>query len=228
MKTTCLFFLLMLFQSFSFGSTTDFGNGGNIILCTMKNELAQATFYDVYESEVRYSLPVQFPRAGACQLNADGTYSENCKIAAQKMASNIASRLKKIDAAFEATIQSYIRDFWADTGLVNADLFPIADTGLGFIPQNCSLKQLAIQHVPRNKNDKRYYVATNLLRLLDVQNQAAMILHEVFYHWALTQSPGIQYSERVRYFNALVLSGRVTQLSYPEYVQEKAQLVSSD
>lgn len=183
-------------------------------------------FYDVYEAEARYGLSAKFPSMVRCSLDKSGGYSDACKKEAQRGASQLASRLKHIDGAFEADIQSFIRSFWDESGLVNADLFPIEDSGLGFIPTGCTLKQLAIQHVPLNKNDKRYFISVSLLKLLDVQSQAAMILHEALYRWAVTQNPKIVYSERVRYFNALVLSGKIAQFNYSEYVREKASLVS--
>lgn len=217
------FVLLLTLGSSAFCSTTDFGNGGNIVLCSANHGLTSAYFYDVYEANARYGLAPFFPASGKCSLIES---TDACKFEAQKEASLLASRLKKNDRAFEEEIQILIRKFWDESRLVNADLFSINDSGMGFIPADCSLKQLAIQHIPLNKNDKRYFISLNLLKLLDVQNQAAMILHEVLYRWALTQNPNIAYSERIRYFNGLVLSDKVAQMSYLEYVQEKASLVS--
>lgn len=210
-----------------FASTTDFGNGGNIILCAGDGQTVKGLFYDVYEASARYHIMAQFPAATKCELNSTGSYAEVCKAEAQKMAALLAGRLKKIDPKFEATLQSFIEKFWDEVRLVDADLFPVADSGLGFIPVGCSLKQLAIQHVPKNKDDRRYFIAANLLKYLSVEEQGALILHEVLYRWAVVINSKIGFSESVRYFNALIFSDRVSGLSYTEYVNEKNALVSN-
>lgn len=220
----------MVFMSSAtgFASTTDFGNGGNIILCGGDDQkTVKGLFYDVYEAGARYHMLAQFPPAAKCALNSNGGYAEACKAEAQKMAALLAARLKKIDPKFEATLQSFIEKFWDEARLVDADLFPVADSGLGFIPVGCGLKQLAIQHVPKNKDDRRYFIAVNLLKYLSVEEQGALILHEVLYRWAVVINSKIGFSESVRYFNALIFSDRVNSLSYTEYVNEKNALVSN-
>lgn len=186
----------------------------------------KGSFYDVYEAAARYHMAAQFPAAPKCGLDSGGNYAEACKTEAQKVAIQLVSRLKKIDAGFEATLQAMIQTFWDESGLVDADLFPVADSGLGFIPVGCTLKQLAIQHVPRNKDDRRYFIAANLLKYLTVEEQAALMMHEVLYRWAIVQNSKILFSEHVRYFNALIFSDRISHMNYTDYVNEKSALVS--
>lgn len=216
-----------MWSAAGFASTTDFGNGGNIILCPGPETSVKGMFYDVYEAAARYHIAAQFPAVAKCELDANGNYADACKAEAQKLAAQLLSRLRKIDANFEAVLLPFVQNFWNETGLVEADLFPVADSGLGFIPVGCTLKQLAIQHVPRNKDDRRYFIAVNLLKYLSIEEQAALILHEVLYRWAVVQNSKILFSERVRYFNALIFSDRVSRLNYTEYVNEKSALVSN-
>lgn len=228
MKFTNVIFGLMLTWSASgFASTTDFGNGGNIILCPAAAPAPVAAFYDVYEATARYDLTPQFPIVEACELDAAENYHLTCKTRAQKVAMLLASRLKNLDPKFEALLQTFIEQFWNETRLVDAELFPVADSGLGFIPAGCTLKQLAIQHVPRNKDDKRYFIAANLLKYLRVEEQGALILHEVLFRWATVTNSKMTFSEGVRYFNALIFSDRISNMSSSDYVIEKNALVAN-
>lgn len=225
--TSVMFAMIITWGAAGFASTTDFGNGGNIILCPGEGQTLKGSFYDVYEARARYSIEAQFPAAAKCELDSNGNYADACKVQAQRVAVQLASRLKGIDPKFEAILQTFIENFWDEAGLVDAELFPVADSGLGFIPVGCNLKQLAIQHVPRNKDDKRYFIAVNLLKYLSVEEQGALILHEVLYRWAVVINSKIVFSESVRYFNALIFSDRIGSLSYTEYVNEKNALVSN-
>lgn len=228
MKTTSVIFVMIVtWSATGIASTTDFGNGGDIVMCPGDWETQQGLFYDVYEANARYNITAQFPAVAKCDLDSSGDYADACKVEAQKVASQMVSRLKKIDPEFEATLQSFVRTFWAETRLVDAELFPIADSGVGFIPVDCTLQQLAIQHVPKNKDDKRYFIAVNLLKYLSVEEQGTLILHEILYRWAVVRNSQITFSERVRYFNALIFSDRISHLSDIDYLYEKNALVAN-
>lgn len=222
-----MFAMIITWSGAGFASTTDFGNGGNMILSGVDGLEVKGYFYDVYEASARYNITAKFPAAAKCETDYYGNYVDACKAEAQKVAVQLASRLKEIDPKFEALLQSFIQTFWEETRLVDGVLFPVEDSGVGFIPEGSMLKQLAIQHVPINKDDKRYFIAVNLLKYLSVEDQAAMIMHEILYRWAKMINSKITFSERIRYFNALIFSDRIGRMNYTEYVNEKNALVSN-
>lgn len=208
--------------SLAFASTTEFGNGGNALSCSSSQDglsFQQSFFYDTYEAQIRYQMNPQFPMAQECDVDELGHQGwEDCtNNSAQNLASQIVARLKKIDAPLESQLQGYIRSFWNDARLIDGNLLPVADTGIGFTPADCTLTQVVIQHAPIAAEDRRYFIATSVLSGLDVSNRAALIVHEVLYRAALIKNPTLPSSESVRYFNAVLLSDKISSITAKDY-----------
>lgn len=203
---TFINFLFLTMASFASASSTEFGNGGNAVVCP-----GPVKMYDVLEASARYSLTPAFPkmpRAQVCQQQKD-----SCTLIAKA----IVSRLKNVDPDLEATLQKLIDVFWKEAMLTYADLLPVNDTGVGFIEHGCELKQLALQHEPLFAEDSRYFIANRLWVNMFDDHRAALIVHEVLYNHALQLVPETKSSERIRYFNALLISNRVSELSPEQY-----------
>lgn len=226
-KLALLLLTLLSLGSHSFASTMEFGNGGNVILCPSPDgKSTKATFYDTYEAWSRYQFPAVFPLVGSCEIDDLYTNLTECGLLAKKMASIVAARIKPFDASMEKEIQKSIREFWNDTRFVSAKLFPVEDSGLGFIPEGCHLEQIAIQHNPISPEDRTYFISMDLFRLTDTPNQAALILHEVLYKYARSHNHNIRYSEGVRYFNGLLISDYATSMNKTQFTKAKKTLLS--
>ncbi|WP_413290663.1 hypothetical protein [Bdellovibrio sp. HCB337] len=209
-------FLAILFLasgSFSWADSTEFGNGGSAVVCTLPIRM-----YDAVEAKARYGMEPVLPKgpsADYCQKQND-----NCTLVAK----TIVSRLKKMDPQLETILQSLVNNFWSEAMLTYYDLLPVHDTGVGFIERGCELKQLAIQHRPLFEEDRRYFIDRKIWDHMFDDQRAVLIVHEVLYNYALQLLPETNSSEKIRYFNALLLSNKISVLAPEKYQVIKAKV----
>lgn len=194
---------------------TEKGNGGDVVVCLNPSE---NKMYDAYEAVVRHQKFLIFPPTTFPEIEVTASYSgfEDLN-AALSIASVILDRSRQQDPALHQKLQSVLSMFFNRVRFVaNTNLIDVEDMGIAFIPKDCSLQQLVIQRFPRFPADRLYTIALDYWKTLTLQQKAVAIVHEVLYTVALDSKP-TESSEAVRYFNALLLSDTLKELSKEEY-----------
>lgn len=176
------------------------GNGGDVLVCeTAAVETIEV--FDIYEARTLRQLTLD--------LGVDGTVNEKVELALR--------RLERLDSE---RAQRYLKQ--ADTFFAEANILPIdfelpdvTDTNEIGKPNNCSLKQIAIQRSPIGPQDKRYHIADKWWSRLNDDNKAALVLHEIIYREALTL--GHQDSTAVRVLVGHIISAEFKSMSQNDY-----------
>lgn len=92
----------------------------------------------------------------------------------------------------------------------------IEDHGYIEMARNCELEQAVIKmDEPELPGDKMYTINQDLWDLMDNDNRAMLILHEIIY--SETISLGHQTSRKARYYNAHISSNRLEEMTSQEY-----------
>lgn len=191
----------------------DRGNGGDVIACQKDGY----TMYDAYEAEKRYGLMPQFILVSPA---GEGDTAEEKWEMTVEIAQNLIDRLMKVDRSRWEKYSKWLQTFKEEARfVVNAELFDIPDTGIGFIPPGCELKQLVIQREPKFPHDRRYIIAMDHWLWLEPQDAAAAVIHELLYREVAALRPEVRTSEALRYFNALILSNEIAKLTPSEYLE---------
>ncbi|WP_413584959.1 hypothetical protein [Bdellovibrio sp. HCB274] len=212
-----LVFLAVLFLApLTWGRSTEFGNGGNAVICP-----GSPIMYDAYEAQARYGMTPVYPTV---QSNPVCSNPNSACSSQTLMAKTIIRRLKSLDPELELILQRLVDGFWNEALLTQSELLSVNDTGIGFIERGCELKQLALQHEPLFEEDSRYFIAKRIWDNMFPKDQAALIIHEVLYNYALSVNPDTNSSEKIRYFNALLLSNRIQEISPQRYQRIKEKV----
>lgn len=216
-KIVVLISLLILHFVTAASASTDWadrGNGGDVIVCNQLHLM-----YDSYEAEMRYGLQPYYPVTKVTPRH-DRTVEENNSAQTLDIAQQLINRLKTVDEDRWKRYSDWLATFYDEARFVSgAVLIDIPDTGIGFIPQGCELKQLVIQRAPKFPHDRRYIIAMDHWFWMEPKETAAAILHELMYRDATLHNPQLQTSEAVRYFNALVLSNEIRRMTPAQYAE---------
>ncbi|WPU63725.1 hypothetical protein [Peredibacter starrii] len=193
------------------------GNSGFSIIC---EDASQNQFYDAYETKFRYGLDPIFP-----QVNQECSDRASCLEVSLQIARELLNRLPadprnrfNKNVGIKKFALERIESFTKEANFLdNIEILPINDAGIGFIPKNCDLRQTVVQRVPLFKHDKRYIISNEYWDQLNIQQQAAGIVHEILYgYYGYIQNEAFS-SEMVRYFNSLVLANELKSLTEEEY-----------
>lgn len=205
----------ILFAQTSWGTATEFGNGGNAVICPKENGKSVSA-YDATEAVLRYDFqPFYAPSENSqCYTLKNGRKACNT---GTEIARDVLTRLAVLDLDLMSDLNEKLDNFWSETTLIHAELNPVNDQGLSFIPDGCSVKQLAIQQEPIFAEDSRYFISAPLWNLMPEHDRAVLILHEIIYRYALEHSASTKNSVPVRYFNALLISDRFRNFSVEKY-----------
>ncbi len=183
----------MAFMSFGALGEGIVGNGGDVIYCA--NGAPQAELLEVYEARRWHGISIKaWP---------GNTYQEKLRSIATSLATRMprtAERLLTEALQFEAEAHMVM-------GTVLDD---IPDSDHIAIPVDCEIKQIVIQRTP-SQFVKRYLVSQELWSMLDENNKAALVMHEVLYKEALKWSA--RNSLGIRDFNIRILSETLNALS---------------
>lgn len=157
MKKTYSILLLLLFSGSSLAGQG--GNGGDVVVCESADGSKTYELLDIYETREKHFLKLDF---------------------------NISSKTPEETALYQVgkfdeyskyyDIENKIESFMSRVVFVNEVLEDIPDSYETYIPNNCSLEQIAI-----NYQDGRIVVNQFLWNSLDINNRGALILHEIFY-----------------------------------------------
>jgi len=212
-KNTLLFASLISALAFqcltqkAFASGREGGNGGTILECVNSDgKTTSVEFTDIYEARTRGMSPSM----GSITLSPTQKVKEILQAFALRSPIRAALYLKWLDS-FEKD-----RQFITD----NEEFAVDPDTGSILIPKNCKLKWLTIYKDPVFPEDDQhpYHIIQKIWDRLDHDNQAAAILHELIYREFTTLTHQTT-SERARYFNSYLFSGKMKALSPGDFVQ---------
>lgn len=198
------------------------GNGGDALVCYNSNgEIRSVKLLDYYEA-------LQKQRIESIELGEkEWGFHEKVLYA--------LNRLEAIDYLRAQKYKQWYKDFFNQDELTwGENLVNIADTGALSIPNNCEIKQIAVQESPSLPGDKRYIISKSLWSLMDEDNKAGLILHELIYREVISEERcgGLDdieekhvcsqlhlNSKRVRYYNSLISSSAMAEMSEREYHQ---------
>lgn len=226
MKTWALQLFVLFFGVGAFAGTdwAEVGNGGDVIICANRIS-ANYKLYDVYESEHRYGKVPRFP-AYRLPPRIDENIGHDYRYVgyAQAIAQDIIQRLARHDSEMTTKLLEWTQEFKSNARFISGDLVDVPDTGISVLPANCQLKQLVIQRTPKFPEDRLYLVAHDYWKYMDLEIQAATIVHEVIYRYALSRNPGLKSSEPVRYFNALLISNDIENLTPGQFADLRGKM----
>lgn len=186
----------------------EIGNGGGILQCKTDDGKTYVKFFDEFEAEFRYEYGIVPPK----------TNSNDVKV----IALAYLERLKSHDPKLFATAAGYLREFNNEAlYLTHEYIITVPDVGFGVIPKNCSYIQLVIQKNPTYPNDERYWINFEHWKMLNSQQQAMVLVHEVLFRRAREVTSNMPSSEGLRHFVALIISQQISVITDEGYLKWK-------
>jgi hypothetical protein len=147
---------------FSVGDHT--GNGGDVVVCEKTNGQKSFEVLDFYEVKELHFFEPQV-------LNEVASLEEHLKYLIKPLIGERSLELQLGDFYQKRADSFFSRVVWT-----NEELPDIRDSYHTYLPDNCTIKQIAI-----NKLDGRIIVNKDLWNNLNKVNQATLILHELIY-----------------------------------------------
>ncbi len=209
---------LLLISNFCFAKAgSETGNGGDAVICytdaTRKN-IKSVQMFDYWEQQ-------QVEQFGPIELGAESlTVQQKIEIATERIAKfdpTLASEIKKTALNLANNIQKYI--------VTNYILPDIEDAHPKVIPTqaNCYIEQFAVQYKDLQTGQRRFAISDKFYNDINATNdtRAGIILHEAIYRYAILQNPLITNSDGIRYFNYVIASekiGNMTLDELPDYI----------
>ncbi len=179
------------------------GNGGDVVTCV--NATNKTEVFDVYEARALRGWNLNL---GDAQLSVE----EKVELAISRINDNLYT------PGMRNLLLAYAQSFWNDYNLVPAStLVDIPDTLELSLPVGCVLTQTAIQIKNPSVFDKRYLINGDIWNILDNDNKAALILHEVVYRVAIQQ--GAQNSIGSRLINSMLFSDKISSFDWNLWFQ---------
>jgi len=170
MKTITNLILLGFLMSMPAIASTQVGNGGDVIVCPRADGSSSVELYDFYEGEQRHGFKIKFD-------GGQGTLDEKLELVLSKI-----GRLNRVRAEL---YRGWAKTFQQEAEFIsNVRLIDIPDTGDGYIPVGCELRQVAVQREPHFPGDKRYTIDLDLFDKMEVDQQVGLLLHEFLYREA--------------------------------------------
>lgn len=139
------------------------GNGGDVVFCP--KGVYPIRLLDLYELEI---FEKKYPKF---LTSASGN--------AQVKAEAVISQLKEISPVRANRYLQELSHFMERIDFVNSELPNLPDDLNIVLPVGCELKQIAIQN--KTNGQPRYSINLSLWQLLDENQKAALILHEIIY-----------------------------------------------
>lgn len=163
------------------------GNGGNVISCGNSLRLL-----DYFEADEQRRIPLEL---GPNHMSF------------QQKVYYVLHRLEDVNPTRAKMYKKWFRTFDEETQWFFVGKFlPIRDSGVVIIPEECEIKQVAMQRPNAliMPGDQRYVIDLRLFEKLSEDDKAGLVLHELIYREAIEL--GIASSPGVRYFNQVISS----------------------
>lgn len=173
------------------------GNGGDAVVCYQpgfKDSIVRDTskitsieLLDIYEGRVLKGM--QF----------ETTLETDYIKIAKKNVDKLAKLSPRRHAIYTKGLQTFLNEMVSPSGIQLTD---VDDSKHIAIPLNCKIEQLVIQKNPEFPGDKRYTIDGDLWALMNAEQQAATVTHELIYSEMLNAND----SRGVRHLNSLLNS----------------------
>ncbi len=188
MKTLILLLLAVPMISYA---GQEVGNGGDLLVCTDSVGAKTFELYDLFEGRTRHKLTMVPPTASDPMT----------------MVRELISRIDSINPTRANLYRMWLETFDGEVEYVNGgNLIDIPDTGDGYIPSSCELRQFAVQRTTSFPGEKRYLIDQSLWSNPAATNyvKASLILHELILREAINAPHDQRNSIGSRYINALI------------------------
>jgi|GEM_PF-6762455 hypothetical protein len=176
----------------------DGSGGGSVIACTVGGK-KQFKLLDYYEAEQRQIAIDLGPKNLSVEQKLEFVLNRYAQIHPQR-----ANEFKQMVAAYEENVSMR-------TGVTFGKTPDVVDE---IIPTGCDRVQVVIQINPELPGDKRFITNASVWNQLDNDTKAGLILHEISYY-----HQGMKSARKLRYFNGLLSSSQLTQLTAQEYAE---------
>lgn len=178
-------------------------NGGDVIFCSSKAPV-QTELLDMYEGRVTYEFNLT-PAHG------------------KTLAEIFEERVHTLDRWNPERAQiyrEYFRSFAKEVKFLppNNGFINIGDEGWATVPVGCELRQIVVQQDIPTPEGIRYFVNRDLWDQLSEESKAALLLHEFIYREGRQPRNNFRNSSGVRYFNALIHSDKMPQMTLHQYL----------
>jgi hypothetical protein len=189
------------------------GNGGNMVICLNPNgTLKSKELLDFYESRVLRGIT---PSLGDGSMH----YIDKIELV-----------FKRIQHLSPRRFKSYLaeaRSFESQSVFLPAtDLMTVPDSRHPSVPKGCAVIQTVIQKTPVFPQDKRYVINKDIWDLLDHNDKAGLVLHEVILREAVAVArmweQELNDSTKVRYINSMISSEKLADKT-PQYFADLAK-----
>ncbi len=201
-----IFFIVIIQLGCSFlvrASESAVGNGGDGVVCRdAHKKIISVQLLDFYEAKTQRGI----------QHDLGGTHLSPIDKVFVAL-----DRLKRLSPLRAQIYREQAKKFFDETLMLSGvQLVDIPDSQHIQVPNGCTIEQLAIQREPQQPEDKRFTINADLWNLLDSDNKAGLILHEIIYREALSERQSNSIS--TRYFNSLYTSHKIDSLSLEEFI----------
>lgn len=203
--------LLIVFGRFA-DAGQEAGNGGDIVYCNQNGKVT-IHLYDYFEA--------QNPPFGR-NIDLGPGFSFDQKI------NYVFARIEKLNPLRAKRYRNWYKTFMTEAFFVKgAELIDVPDTGGGYIPIGCQLKQAATQNVePFLPGQMRYLISNDLWVQFDEITKAGLILHELILREAIANHH--KNSILARYFHGWLASRDLEKFDQMEYIDLVSQVKYSD
>ncbi len=158
--------LLFVLSSAAHAQGTGAGNGGDVVICKAGDAVRVET---LDRFEMRFTAPATEPLLGGTELDE----YQKAKI--------VLDRMSYFSPSLHTEYLARLAAFRTDVHFADIPLSDIPDSGNTTIPENCEVKQAAIRIPSRIPYGKLYYFYKPYWDLLDTDNRAVLITHEIIF-----------------------------------------------
>jgi hypothetical protein len=196
-----VFYALSFFVTQPTHAQATVANGGDIVICDPTVALPayhKPRMLDTLEAQLR-KFPIDL---GGPTLNRE-----------QKI-QLVLDRIEKIDRFWGSALKGAYADFWTETLMIQNVFLPdVPDSIPVALPKGCHIEQIAIQTWDSNLfvGEARYTINEGLWNLLDSDNQAVLVIHELALRAYLHLDDA---SRRARFFTGLVIQKNIPMEAY--------------
>lgn len=196
MKYFAVLILLSVASAHAGNDWFEKGNGGFALVCGDK-----AQSYDLFEGSQKLTLDREHLTTVEDRLEY------------------LITKLVRLNPRRAELYRIWASQFKADSEFKTGGEFnPIPDVGFGYIPNGCKLRPVIFQRDPSLLNSHRYTIDSEIWNKLAIEDQAALILHELIYRELATPPNYQMTSESSRSLNAWINSNEFNSVSIHDYL----------
>lgn len=177
------------------------GNGGDIVVCTKSSGKKTYELLDYHEGRNTYLKEIWLPDGETYMdivfstlLRVKNLFEKRYESSPPEpflsrfFGTNIYERFYLLVSEFQNEVE------WTDSNLQD-----IPDHGDVQLEERCSIKQVAIQYIDKEKDTRTYKINKPLWNKLNKKEKAGLVLHEIIYNHALMNN--LKNSQKARNIN---------------------------